>query len=96
MYHALHGKYFEEAQVYTLKNNVIYQDNQLGIQMEKNGINSCIGNSWHVGIRYFYVKNRVENWELEIQYCPTEIILALFSPSHFKESYSSVREDRNR
>ena len=47
---------FLDAQRYGLKNNMIHQDNRSAILMKKNGRNLCIGNSWHVKIRYFLLK----------------------------------------
>ena len=46
--------------------------------MERNGRNSCTGNSRHIHIKYFFVKDRVDNHELVIQYCPTAEMLAGF------------------
>ena len=69
---------FMEAQGYTLKNNILFQDNQSSIRMEKNGRNSCTGNSRHVHIRYFFVKDRVDKGEITIKYCPTHLMLADF------------------
>ena len=54
--------------------------------MEINGRNSCTGNSRHVNIRYFLVKDRVDKKELEIQYCPTDIVLADFSTKSLQGS----------
>ena len=65
-------KNFLESQGYEVKENVIYQDNESAIKMEKNGRNSCTGNSRHVSIRYFFIKDRVEKGEVTILYCPTE------------------------
>ena len=45
--------------------------------MEKNGRNSCAGNSRHINVRYFFVKDRVDKGEVII-YCPTEYMLADF------------------
>ena len=36
---------FLEKQGYDLKNNILFQDNQSAIRMERNGRNSCTGNS---------------------------------------------------
>ena len=44
----------------------------------KNGRNSCTGNSRHVNIRFFFVKDLVDKKEIEIVYCPTETMLADF------------------
>ena len=65
-----------EAQGYKLKDSVIYQDNKSAILMEVNGRNSCTGNSRHIDIRYFWIKDRVDNKEVRIEYLPTHILLA--------------------
>ena len=69
---------FMEAQGYKLMSNTIYQDNQSTIRMAKNGRNSCTGNSRHINIRYFFVKDRVDKDECTIEYCPTMHMLADF------------------
>ena len=69
-------KNFLEKQGYEIKENIIYQDNQSAIRLEKNGRNSCTGNSRHIDIRYFFIKDRVDKKELRIVYCPTEHMLA--------------------
>ena len=67
---------FFKSQGYDLSKNVIYQDNQSAIRMEKNGRNSCTGNSRHINIRFFFIKNRIDDKEVQIEYCPTYIMLA--------------------
>jgi len=69
-------KNFIEAQGQVLKKNVIYQDNQSAMKMEKNGRNSCTWNSRHINIRYFFVKDRHDKKEITIEYCPTGRMLA--------------------
>jgi len=69
-------KNFLESQGYEVKENVIYQDNESAIKMEKNGRNSCTGNSRHVSIRYFFIKDRIQKGEVTIMHCPTERMLA--------------------
>ena len=44
--------------------------------MEKDGRNSFTGNSRHIDIRYFVVKDRVYKKKVSIVYCPTGIMLA--------------------
>jgi len=68
-------KNFLHEQGYKVTGNV-YQDNQSSIKMGKNGRNSCTGNSRHVNIRFFFVKDLVDKKEIEIAYCPTETMLA--------------------
>ena len=72
----IHMAMFMKHQGYELKTNILYQDNQSAIKMETNGRNSCTGNSRHVDIRYFFVKDRVDKKELQIEYCPTQQMLA--------------------
>ena len=67
---------FMAEQGYPIKDNTLYQDNKSTILMLKNGRNSCTGNSRHVNIRYFCVKDRVDKKEIKIEYCPTAIMLA--------------------
>ena len=47
---------FMEGQRYLVEYNMLYQDNQSTMRMEKNGRNSCTGNSRHENIKYFYIK----------------------------------------
>jgi hypothetical protein len=71
-------KKFLEAQGYTLKENVFYQDNQSTIQFEKNGRKSCGPNSRHIDIRYFFIKDRLDLDAFQVNHCPTEQMLADF------------------
>ena len=67
---------FFKFQGYDIRNNYIYQDNESATKMEINGRNSCTGNSRHVDIKYFWVKDRVDKKEMQIKYCPTTLMLA--------------------
>ena len=69
---------FMSEQGYKIKDNRLYQDNQSTILMLKNGRNSCTGNSRHIDIRYFFVKDRIDKGELKVEYCPSSIMLADF------------------
>ena len=70
--------FFLKAQGHDLKRNVLLQDNMSAIKMEKNGRKSCTGNSRHIDVRYFFVKDRVDQGEVEIKHCPTQKMLADF------------------
>ena len=41
---------FLKCQGYEIKNKILYQDNESTIKMERNGRNSCTGNSRHIDI----------------------------------------------
>ena len=67
---------FLEEQGYGIENNIVYQDNQSAILLERNGRNSCTGNTRHINIRYFFIKDRIDKKEVKIEYCPTGLMLA--------------------
>ena len=69
---------FLSEQGYKVKHNILYQDNQSAMRMEKNGRNSCTGNSRHIDIRFFFVKDRIDKGEMKLEYCPTYEMLADF------------------
>ena len=43
--------------------NTLYQDNMSTMQIEKNGRKSAGQKSRHINIRYFFIKDRVQNGE---------------------------------
>ena len=69
---------FLKAQGYELEENILMQDNMSAIKMEKNGRKSCTGNSRHIDVRYFFIKDRVNKNEIEVKYCPTQKMLVDF------------------
>ena len=71
-------KNFLEEQGYKLLDNVLFQDNESSIKMETNGRRSCTGNSRHVHIRYFFVKDLIDKKQIRVVYCPTLKMLADF------------------
>ena len=69
---------------------MIYQDNKSAILMKKNGRNSCTGNSRHINIRYFWIKDVVEQGNVKVEYTLTHLMLVYYytkplSGSSFKE-----------
>ena len=70
--------YFLEAQGYELSNNILYQDNQSAIRLEKNGLRSAGNKSRHINIRFFLIKDCASREEITIIYCPTYRMLADF------------------
>ena len=64
-------RYFLEAQGYTVHDSVVYQDNQSAILLEKNGRGSSSKRTRHINIRYFFVTDRIQSKELNVEYCPT-------------------------
>ena len=71
---------FLRAQGYTVKENRYYQDNQSAMRMEKNGRQSAGPRSRHIDIRYFFIKDRIQQGEINLIYCPTgEMVADFFS-----------------
>ena len=69
-------KFFIEAQDYKLKGNELNQDNTSAIRLEKNGKLSSGQQTRHINIRYFFIKDRVKEDNINIVYCPTERMVA--------------------
>mmetsp|Transcript_11188 Transcript_11188/g.23594 ORF Transcript_11188/g.23594 Transcript_11188/m.23594 type:complete len:249 (+) Transcript_11188:341-1087(+) len=65
-------RYFLECQGYEVKHNIIYQDNKSAILLEMNGKGSSSRRTKHIKVRYFFVKDKVDNKEVEIAHCLTE------------------------
>ena len=70
--------HFMRAQGYDVKNNTIYQDNKSAILMERNGRNFCNGNSRHINVRYFWVKDKIDQGEVKVAYLPTLLMVIDF------------------
>jgi hypothetical protein len=72
----VHTYYFLGAQGCQTKNTIVYQDNKSAMLLEKNGKSSSSKRTKHMNIRYFFVKDRQEKGEIDIQYCPTDDMIA--------------------
>jgi hypothetical protein len=67
---------FIEAQGYTVDNSDFYQDNTSAMRMERNGRQSAGQRSRHINIRYFFIKDRIANGEINLIHCPTAKMIA--------------------
>jgi len=74
----LWARHFLEAQGYEVQDNVVYQDNQSAILLERNGRASSGRRTRHINIRYFFASDRISKGELKVQYCPTMDMVADF------------------
>ena len=72
------ARMFLEAQGFNMEENVLYQDNQSVIKIEKNGKWSRVQRTNHMNNRYFWIKDRMEREGIEVNYCPTKRMLADF------------------
>jgi hypothetical protein len=64
-------RYFMDAQGYGIQENIVYQDNQSTILIEKNGKASSSKRTKHISIRYYFVTDRINKNELTVEWCPT-------------------------
>jgi hypothetical protein len=71
-------RYFLEAQGYAVNENIVYQDNQSAILLEKNGKASSSKRTKHINVRYFFVTDRIAKGELNVEWCPTGDMIADF------------------
>jgi Reverse transcriptase (RNA-dependent DNA polymerase) len=69
---------FLADQGYVLDSNILEQDNESAMRLEKNGRMSAGQKSRHINIRYFWIKDRTEQNNIEIRHCPTLEMLADF------------------
>ena len=53
-----------------VSDNVVYQDNQSAMKLEKNGRASSGKQTQHVNIHYFLVTDRIQAKEIKVEYCP--------------------------
>ena len=68
----LWGKYFIENQGYTVEHNIMLQDNKSTILLAKNGTFSSGKKTKHIKHKFFLIKNKIEQGDIEVEYCPTD------------------------
>jgi hypothetical protein len=82
-------RYFLMAQGYGVTENLLLQDNRSSMLLERNGKASSSKRTRHINIRYFFITDRVNMKEVEIEWCPTKEMVADFMTkplqgSHFR------------
>ena len=55
---------------------IIYQDNKSAMLLEQNGRAFSTRQTRHLNIWYFFVSDRIKKNEVQVQYCPTNNMLA--------------------
>ena len=68
----LWSRLFSTAQGMQIDDNILYQDNESAIRMEKNGKASCTKRTKHIEIRYFYITDKIKSGEIHVEHCPTK------------------------
>ncbi|CAJ1950718.1 unnamed protein product [Cylindrotheca closterium] len=72
------SRYFIASQGHTVVDNVIHQDNQSAILLEKNGRKSCGRKTRALDVRYFSITDKVAQKLMTIKHCPTAEMLGDF------------------
>jgi hypothetical protein len=85
--------YFLESQGFIVDNAILYQDNKSAMLMERNGKLSSGKQTKHVNIRYFFIKDRISSGEIEIEYCPTDNMLADYLTKPLQGSKFTIFRD---
>ena len=75
MPHVCWTNYFLDCQGYNIDSTIMFQGNQSAILLENNGKKSSSKRTRHINIRYYFITDRIKNGELEIEYCPTKILV---------------------
>ncbi len=69
---------FLMAQGYNVSDNMVYQDNQRAILLERNGWASSGRRRRQIDICYFFATDRIAKGELRVQYFPTDNMVPNF------------------
>jgi hypothetical protein len=64
--------YFMPQQDYGIDMSLLYQDNMSGMLLETNGKASCSKQTKHIRVRYFFVKDKINNCKAVVEHCPTK------------------------
>ena len=71
-------RYFIASQGYEIHDNIVHQDNQSAMLLERNGRASSGRRTRHVNIRYYSVTDKIKNKLLRVIHCPTEEMIGDF------------------
>jgi Reverse transcriptase (RNA-dependent DNA polymerase) len=69
---------FLEAQGIVVVDNIIYQDNQSTMLLEKNGRQSSGKKTRHFEIRYYFIHDHIKRGTTKVEYCPTDLMVGDF------------------
>jgi hypothetical protein len=68
----LWARYFMQEQGYDTDPSLLYQDNMSAILLETNGRASSPKRTKHIKVKYYLIKDKVNQKEITIKHCPTE------------------------
>ena len=65
-----------ENQGYRIEKNILFQDNKSTILLENNGKKSSSKHTRALNICYFFLMDQVKKGNIQVQYCPTAMMIA--------------------
>jgi hypothetical protein len=68
----LWSRYFMVEQGYDMEPSLLYQDNMSAILLETNGRASSTKQTKHIKVKYYLIKDKVDQGEITIEHCPTK------------------------
>ncbi len=68
----LWARYFMQAQGYEMEALLLYQDNMSAMLLETNGKASSSKCTKHIKVKYFFVKDKINQGNIVVEHCPTE------------------------
>jgi len=63
--------YFKQEQGYDMDASLLYQDNMSAILLETNGKAGSSKGTKHIKVKYFYVKDNINQGKIIVEHCPT-------------------------
>ncbi len=69
-------RYFVECQGYNIDEYIVFQDNMSSLSLEKNGRISSSKRMKHIKAKYFLIKDYYDSGEIDLGYCPTDVMWA--------------------
>jgi hypothetical protein len=64
--------YFMIERGYDMDASLLYQDNMSATLLETNGRASSLKCTKHIKVKYFFIKDKVDQGEITIEHCPTK------------------------
>ena len=74
--HLIQTKHFLEAQGHPSQQTILCQDNTSAILLERNGKSSAGKASRHINIRHCFIRDHIQNGNLEVKHCSTDDLIA--------------------
>ena len=69
----------------------LHEDNQRALELSRNPIHHA--RTKHIDIRYHFIREAVESKEVELMYCPTNLMIAdIFTKGLAKQRFNELRE----